>query len=62
MEGLECVYGDLWGPAHVHSVEGAEYMIIFNDGGSSYHVGYFLASKFSEIMLSAFMEYHVKSE
>jgi len=61
-EVLECVYGDLWGPARVHSVGGAEYMMVFNDGGSSYQAGYFLALKASEAMLSAFTKYHVKSE
>jgi len=43
-------------------VGGAEYMIVFSDRGSSYHVGYFLTSKSSKATLSAFTEYHVKSE
>lgn len=61
-EVLEQVYIDLWGPAHVCSVGGAEYMMVFNDGGSSYWVGYFLHSKSTDTTLSAFTEYHVKSE
>ena len=56
------VYGDLWGLAHMHSVGGAEYMIVFSDGGSSYCVGYFLTLKSSKATLSTFTEYHVKSE
>ena len=50
------------GPAHVRSVDGAEYMMVLNDGGSSYHTGYFLTSKSSDVMLSTFTEYHTRSE
>lgn len=61
-EVLERVYIDLWGPARVRSVGGAEYMMAFNDGGSSYRVGYFLNSKSADTTLTAFAEFHVKSE
>lgn len=37
-------------------------MMVLNDGGSSYCVGYFLTSKSSNATLGAFTEYHVKSE
>ena len=56
------MYGDLWGPARVLSIGGAEYMMVLNDGGSSYHTGYFLTSKSSDTTLSAFTEYHTRSE
>ena len=36
---LERVYIDLWGPARVCSTGGAEYMMVFNDGGSSFRKG-----------------------
>jgi hypothetical protein len=61
-EVLERVYGDLWGPSRVRSVGGAVYMMVFNDGGSSYRAGYFLTSKSSDTTLSAFSEYHTRSE
>jgi hypothetical protein len=61
-EVLQQVYIDLWGPARVRSVGGAEYMMVFNDGGSSYQVGYFLNSKSADTTLSTFTEFHVKLE
>ena len=61
-EVLEHVYGDLWGPAHVHSVGGAEYMFILNDGGSSYRAPYFLTTKSANATLNAFTKYHTRSE
>ena len=50
------------GSACVCSVGGAEYMMVLNDGGLSYCAGYFLTSKSSKAMLSAFTEYHTRSE
>jgi hypothetical protein len=37
-------------------------MMVFNNGGSSYRVGYFLASKSTDTTLIAFTEFHVKLE
>ena len=59
---LQCVYIDLWGPARVRSTGGAEYMMVFNDGGSSFRQGYFLGNKASETTLEAFTEYHARAE
>ena len=56
-EVLERVYGDLWGLAHVRSVGGAEYMMVLNDGGSSYCMGYFLTCKLSDVTLTAILGY-----
>ena len=43
---LEWVYIDLWGPARVCSTRGAKYMMVFNDGGSSFWQGYFLGNNY----------------
>ena len=37
-------------------------MMVFNDGGSSFRQGYFLANKASGTTLDAFLEYHVRAE
>ena len=43
---LEWVYIDLWGPVRVRSTRGAKYMMVFNDGGSSFRQGYFLGNNY----------------
>ena len=62
MEVLERVHIDLWGRAHVHSVGGTYYMMLFTDGCSSYRKDFYLSEKFENATLDAIKQYHVEAE
>lgn len=59
---LERVHLDLWGPARVRSIGGAEYALTMTDGGSSYRAGYFLAEKTGDVVLEAVKTYKAEAE
>lgn len=44
----ECAHIDLWGPASVQSLGGAQYLMLIVDGGTSCLTGYFLTQKSAE--------------
>jgi hypothetical protein len=61
-EVLERVHMDLWGPAHVMSMGGKQYMLLAIDGGSSHGEGYFLAEKTAENCVNILAHFHVTAE
>ena len=59
---LRRVHVDIWGKAHVKSIRGAFYLMLFTDGGSSYRKKYYLSDKSGDTLIKCIKAYHVKSE
>ena len=54
----KCTYIDLWGLLSILSLEGATYMMVAVDEGTSHISVYFLTQKNGNTMLTAFTTYH----
>ncbi len=59
---LAWVMVDIWGPAHIQSIGGAKYVLIFADDATSRQTPYYLSDRRAETTLEALNQFTVMAE